>query len=370
MLAANSNAPSISETDNWLTAQEISTLLGGKCLSFVRRILKGLVPKPDGMLDPCGRYNAEIHPFWNVEKRADKGHERCLHISQLSNFSRFYELDRQKTDEWLSLDEVVQYFSKQAQCRISNSQIYHIFREIERSNPQDTQDQPNWQIAQRRYKKAFHTCMHISELERLGKQYHLCAPPQEEGWLTGKELAENLEAFKDRNRQKFEDVLDRLSPTEDPFVMCDRINGKNWQAQIFNVKGAPTPCLHFAQFEAFATCYRTYKSDYAPETPEWLSAQDLADYMGAVDCELIEALFAKFTPVYTAGTVIRQKPMHMLDSTGKCVWRMEVFDNIRRLHEGEIESFIAKYQLARKLTIKEDGVARAEQLNFNLRFAS
>jgi hypothetical protein len=356
------------DASNWLTEEEISHALSGYCAALIRSIFKKFTPDSNNRVGK--HYGIASPPTWNIPKRADKGGKQCLHISQLKEFARFYDLDIIKTEEWLSREEVIQHFSNRTQCKINDSWVWKIFHQTKHQTDYSSQRHPDWRIVERNYKGTLILCLHVSELERFGQHYQLSAPVQEEGWLPAKELADKLESHRERNERKFADVLGRLSPTDDPFVMHDPIKGINWRVRILNVKGKPMPCLDVKQLAAFATCYRPFKSDYAPQTPEWLISQDLADYMGAIDCELIQTLFDKFTTVYTAGTVIRQRPIHMLDPTGKCIWHMKAIGNVRHLHESQIESFIVKYHLHRKLTIKEDGSARAEQLNLNLRFAS
>jgi hypothetical protein len=184
-------------------------------------------------------------------------------------------------------------------------------------------------------------------LRRFGIRFNLDIPAKPENWLSTEEICETLYG-KGRNKLGFDRIFSRLQSMPDSSLMRDPIKGTRWQVRFFIVKGEPRLCLHGDDLESFSVCYRAFKSDYAPETPEWLSAQDLGDYLGTSNCQYIENLLEKFVPVKNDISA-NGKTEYMFDETKQWAWHIQtLYVNgvlTRYLHESQIEDFVAKYRL-------------------------
>ncbi len=294
-------------------------------------------------------YDAFTEKSWRVAKRkAEDGKNiYCLYVGDVEPFGRHYGFDVPKTQEWVSVCDVVKHFETRNQCKIREKFVRDIFNRL--GNPYIPKAGETWRLAARFDKdKGYNPlCIHVSELQRLGARYNLDVPAKPEDWLSTDEMCQRLYG-KGTGKIRFDRVLSRLQPTPDASRMFDPNKGLSWQVRFFIIKGEPRPCLHRDGLESFAACYRGFKSDNAPETPEWLSAQDLGDYLGTSNYQYIEALLDKLGPIKN-DVCADGKTEYMIDEAKQWIWRIQILSVndlfSRCLHQNQIEEFVAKYRL-------------------------
>ena len=297
-----------------------------------------------------------------------------IETSRPDRFGHHYKLDIPKTLDWLSAEEVTAYFAARIQGEIRHRVVEDIFRHLEPYFGSDRPSNNIWQVSKRRIAHRLELCLPISKLDNFGTHFQLDVPLQQEGWLSPLEIAKKYKSrsiYAGVESHRLRDILYRFIPTTDLHRRHDPVKKIDWSVRIFNIEGLHVHCLHHKETEAFADCYRLFKADHAAETPEWLSAQDLANYLGIIDYQPIEIIFDRLGLVKDDQSS-DQKTNFLHDSVKNYAWRIETFNRngslLRCLHESQIESFIRKYGFHKPPKKNKIGKSSKSPATFDLSF--
>ena len=230
------------KTDEWLTAKELEEyFVGGE--TKISNALKELLA-------------AKKMPG-KIEKRQSGSYTPlCLHRDALDEFARLSELEKrvpQKTSEWLTAQELTQYFP-------------HKYKVIEKKLV-ELADTMKGKIEKRQFGVRIPLCLHRDALDEFahlsGLERRSEIQKKTSEWLTAKELTQYFP-------YSYKVILEKLEK------LADTMKGKIGKRQ----SGPWTPlCLHRDALDEFADLSGLKRRrDLPKKTDEWLTAEELMQY--------------------------------------------------------------------------------------------
>ncbi len=180
----------------------------------------------------------------------------CLHRDALDEFARLSELEKrvpQKTSEWLTAQELTQYFP-------------HKYKVIEKKLV-ELADTMKGKIEKRQFGVRIPLCLHRDALDEFahlsGLERRSEIQKKTSEWLTAKELTQYFP-------YSYKVILEKLEK------LADTMKGKIGKRQ----SGPWTPlCLHRDALDEFADLSGLKRRrDLPKKTDEWLTAEELMQY--------------------------------------------------------------------------------------------
>ena len=242
------------KTDEWLTAQELTQYFSGGDNKISEK-LKELVAKKE----MPGK----------IEKRQSGSNTAlCLHINALDEFTQLSKLKKRaprKTSEWLTAQELTQYFSG------GDSKISEELKRLVADKKMPGK------IEKRQSGSNTALCLHINALDEFTQLSKLKKiPPQKTSeWLTAQELRQYFSG----GNSKISEELERLAA------------GKKMPGKIEErLSGSQTPlCLHRDALNEFARLSELEKV-LPQKTSEWLTVRELTQYFSNGRSKISEEL--------------------------------------------------------------------------------
>ena len=227
------------------------------------------------------------------KRRSGPNNPLCLHISALDEFARQSELEKrvpQKTSEWLTAEELTQYFP--------------YARDTISKKLDDLAGDATWQkempgkIEKRQSGPRTPLCLHISALDEFAQRSEF-VPKKTNEWLTATELTQYFPYARDTISEKLDDLAgDATWQKEMPGKIEKRRSGSNNPL-----------CLHISALDEFAR-----RSELAPKkTSEWLTAKELTQYFP-----------------HTAETISKK----LVDLAGDATWQKKMPGKIEKRQSG------------------------------------
>ncbi|MBR3782035.1 MAG: DEAD/DEAH box helicase family protein [Alphaproteobacteria bacterium] len=227
------------------------------------------------------------------KRRSGPNNPLCLHISALDEFARQSELEKrvpQKTSEWLTAEELTQYFP--------------YARDTISKKLDDLAGDATWQkempgkIEKRQSGPRTPLCLHISALDEFARRSEF-VPKKTNEWLTATELTQYFPYARDTISEKLDDLAgDATWQKEMPGKIEKRRSGSNNPL-----------CLHISALDEFAR-----RSELAPKkTSEWLTAKELTQYFP-----------------HTAETISKK----LVDLAGDATWQKKMPGKIEKRQSG------------------------------------
>ena len=240
------------KTSEWLTAQELT-----RYFPYNYKVIeKKLVELADTMKG-------------KIEKKLSASRVSfCLRFDSLDEFTRLSGLKRRrdlpkKTDEWLTAEELIQYFPYAAAV-ISKRLL-------------ELADKMQGKIEERQSGRNTPLCLHRDALDEFadlsGLKRRREIPKKTNKWLTAEEL---MQFFTNTHKEISKKLLE----------LADTMKGKIEERQ----SGARTPlCLHRDALDEFAELSGLEKKP-PKKTSEWLSSSDLKRYFAHSNDTIAEKL--------------------------------------------------------------------------------